>query len=40
MTIDENISVLTKRDFLEKSGKASLSLGVGITFNTLLKVRI
>jgi hypothetical protein len=31
MAIDKNRRVLTKRDFLKKGGKASLSLGVGIT---------
>jgi hypothetical protein len=34
------IKVLTKRDFLKKGGKASLSLNGGITFNTPLEVKI
>jgi hypothetical protein len=33
------IKVLTKRDFLEESGKASLSLGIELPSNALLKER-
>jgi hypothetical protein len=40
MAIGEDRSVLTKKGFLEESGKAALSLGAGIRFNIPLKVRI
>jgi hypothetical protein len=40
MVNEEYNKGFTKRDFLKKGGKASLSFGAGITFNTLLKPRI
>jgi hypothetical protein len=40
MVNEEYVKSFTKKDFLEKGGKASLSLGDGLIFNTHLKVRI